>query len=111
MENPFQIIYDRLDSIESLLIEIARKDRNEKGNNGETDTIFNVPQAAEFLGLTVPTIYSKVSRGDIPAMKKGNRLYFSRQELITHLRSGKKKSTSEILSEAETYVSTHKSFK
>ncbi len=108
MDNPFQILEDRLNSIESLLLELARKERNQKGVNEETDTIFTISQTAEFLGLKVPTIYSKVSRGDIPVMKRGNRLYFSRRELILYLQSGKKKSTSEIFSEADTYVRNHK---
>jgi len=48
-------------------------------------------QAAEFLSLSVPTLYTKVSRKEIPVNKRGKRLYFSMVELSEWVRSGRKK--------------------
>ena len=64
----------------------------------------NIQEAADFLGLSVPTMYSKVSRREIPFMKQGKRLYFSRAELLEYLKQGKRKSNAEIEKEADNYL-------
>ncbi len=73
----------------------------------QPDQILTVQEAAELLKLTVPTIYSKVSRGDLPVMKRSKRLYFSRQELLDYLKTGRKKSNAEIEAQAESYLLTN----
>ena len=75
----------------------------------QTEEFLNIKQAAELLNLSVPTMYSKVSKNELPVMKQGKRLYFSRTELIAYLRSGKKKSQAEIEAEAEQYFNHKKS--
>lgn len=72
------------------------------------DQILTVEEAAAFLRLSVPTVRSKTSRGELPFMKKGNRLYFSQSELTAYLKSGKRKSNHEIQAEAESYLSVRK---
>lgn len=69
------------------------------------DEILTTEEAAAFLRLSVATIYTKVSRGELTAMKQGNRLYFSKFELMDYLRAGKKKSNAEIQAEAGEYIS------
>lgn len=68
------------------------------------DQLLTIQQAAELLSLTVPTLYSKVSKGELPVMKRGKRLYFSRTELLEYLKAGRKKTNAEIEAEAETYL-------
>jgi excisionase family DNA binding protein len=70
----------------------------------EQDQIFTIKQAAYFLKLSVPTLYSKVQRAEIPVSKKGKRLYFSRIELEQWIKTGRKKTKSEIESEAHQYL-------
>jgi excisionase family DNA binding protein len=70
----------------------------------QPEQLLTIQKAAEFLSLTVPTIYSKVSKREIPVMKRNNRLYFSRTELIEYLKEGRKKSNAEIQLEAEAYL-------
>jgi len=62
--------------------------------------LLTIKQAAEFLNLSVPTVYSKVSRGELPVMKRSKRLYFSKAELLDYIKGGRKKTNSEIESEA-----------
>jgi len=62
----------------------------------QPEDIMNIRQAAAFLNLRVPTIYTKVSRGELPYMKKNKRLYFSREELVEYLRAGRKPTNAEI---------------
>lgn len=70
----------------------------------QPDQFFTVHEAAEFLNLTVPTVYSMVSRGELPVMKRSKRLYFSRIELTNYLRQGRRKTLAETTSEAELYI-------
>ncbi len=74
----------------------------------QPEQLLTIQEAAEFLRLTVPTIYSKVSKGELPVMKRSKRLYFSRTELLDYIKTGRKKSNAEIEAEAEAYLSNKK---
>jgi excisionase family DNA binding protein len=88
----------KLDKIEQLLIESS------KHTSDQPDRFLNIQQAAELLTLSVPTIYSKVSKNELPVMKRGKRLYFSFDELMNYLKDGRKKTNSEIIAEASNYL-------
>lgn len=60
------------------------------------DDLLTVDQTSKLVKLSVSTIYSKVSRKEIPAFKIGKRLYFSKDEIIAWIRSGKIKTIAEI---------------
>lgn len=98
--NPFESIESRLASIESKLD--ALKYLPKPGQQEQQDQIFNVQQAANFLNLRVPTIYTKVSKGELSHMKRNGRLYFSRTDLIEYLMQGRKPSNDEIEANAHT---------
>ena len=68
------------------------------------EQLLTIQEAAEFLSLSVPTLYSKVSKREIPVMKRGKRLYFSRTELLDYLKEGRRKTNAEIEQEAEAYL-------
>jgi len=78
--------------------------RQEQTPTSQTEKLLNIQEAAEFLNLTVPTMYSKVSKNVLPFMKRSKRLYFSSLELIKYLKKGRSKSKAEIESEAENYL-------
>ena len=89
--------------LKRLLIE-----KQEQPTTDQSEQLLTVQGAAEFLGLTVPTIYSKCSRNEIPFMKRSKRLYFSSTELMEYLKDGRKKSIAEIEQEEEAYLSNNK---
>ena len=60
------------------------------------DQLLTTQEAAELLHLSVPTLYSKVCKGELPSMKQGKRLYFSQKELVEYVKQGRKKTTGEI---------------
>ena len=74
----------------------------------QPEQLLTIQEAAEFLSLTVPTMYSKVSKGELPVMKRSKRLYFSRTELLEYLKDGRKKSNAEIEREAKAYLLNNK---
>jgi len=69
-----------------------------------TDQLLTIAQVAEFLSLSVPTVYGLVSRSVIPCMKKGKRLYFSKDEISDWIKTGKKKTISEMAADADSYL-------
>ena len=117
------ILYDLLNESPNIKIEIslanlieaidyASKSTVSKNNQPITtdhpEQLLTIQQAAEFLSLSVPTLYSKVSKGELPVMKQGKRLYFSRTELMEYIKEGRKKSNAEIEAEAEAYLTDKK---
>lgn len=70
--------------------------RTEPQPTEPADELLNIQQTAELLQLSVPTIYSKVSRQEIPVMKKGKRLYFSKFEILDWIKSGRIETIDEI---------------
>lgn len=68
------------------------------------EQLLTIQEAADFLSLTVPTMYSKVSKGELPVMKRSKRLYFSSTELLEYLKDGRKKSNAEIEQDTEAYL-------
>jgi len=72
------------------------------------DQLLTVHEAAEFLNLAVATVYTMVSRGELPVMKRSKRLYFSRIELMDYLKQGRRKTLAETASEADQYLKSKK---
>ena len=56
-----------------------------------------IQEAAAFLNLAVPTLYSMVSRGDLVYFKRSKKVYFSRESLVEYLVSGKHSTKEEII--------------
>lgn len=104
MNNPFEIIEERLSNIENLLLDIKHKPTQEQVLVEPEDKLLNVRETAMFLDLTVPTIYSKVSRGELPCMKRSKRIYFSKVDLMEYLRMGRRKSNDELEKAADEYL-------
>ena len=92
------------DISERVTANILKAVRNEQPTTDQPEQLLTIQEAAEFLSLTVPTMYSKVSKGELPVMKRGKRLYFSRTELMEYIKEGRKKSNAEIEQEAEAYL-------
>lgn len=83
--------------------------KSEQPTTQPQDELLTIQQASELLNLSVATIYSKVSKNELPVMKRSKRLYFSRTELIEYLKAGKRKTSAEIEAEADAYLSNKKS--
>lgn len=107
MNNPFTIIEARLSNIENLILDLKHPLKQVEPTE-QSEQLLTIQEAAKFLSLAVPTIYSKVSKGELPVMKRGKRLYFSRIELTEYVKTGRKKSNADIEAEAEAYLSSKK---
>ncbi len=88
LSNPFEALESRLNSIESLLLEIrTQKTISEPG----IKDFGGVDLAVEETNLSKASIYQLVHRRAIPHSKKTGRLYFSRRELREWIKSGSRK--------------------
>ena len=101
--NPFELIEAKLSNIENLLLDIKHQP-NQVETSNQQEQLLTIQQASDFLCLSVPTLYTKVSHKELPCMKRGKRLYFSRTELMEYIKQGKKKTLAEIESEADQYL-------
>ncbi len=87
----------KIDNI-TLLLQSAKPDAKQS-------ELLSIQEAATFLNLSKSTLYNKVNRNELPYMKKGKRLYFSRIELVDYIKSGKIPSIQEIQEQTDTFLS------
>lgn len=59
----------------------------------------DIDEAAEILKLAKPTVYTKVSKREIPCIKHGKRLLFYRSELLSYIQQGRRKTVKDIEAE------------
>ena len=106
----FNVPLYKLEPIFKRWIKEAQNEIQPKGveNTKQPEKFLNIQEAAKLLNLSVPTLYSKVSKRELPCMKQGKRLYFSQTDLINYIKKGKRKSSAEIEAEADAYLSNNK---
>jgi len=100
MDNPFELLLDKLNTIEHLLRNVQKEDKAAV----TLPTIFSLDQAAEYVSLSKSAIYKKTSERSIPHFKQGKKLYFKRSELDNWLTSMKISSKVEIDQAATDYI-------
>ncbi len=88
-----QKLFDKVESIEKLIIE-----QSVNQPDPEKD-LLTVDEAAEFLNLAKPTIYGLLHRKELPNMKRGKKVYFSKKDLIDYLQAGRRKSMEQLKEE------------
>jgi excisionase family DNA binding protein len=81
MDNPFEIINQRLERIENLLENIYSNSQNNKANNSYPD-ILDLQQLASYLNVSKSYIYKMTATNIIPHSKRGKKLYFDK-EIVT----------------------------
>ena len=95
-------IADKVNNIERMLLEKAST------SPADSSDIVSIKEAADYINLTIPTIYGLVHRSEIPVSKKGKRLYFSKKELTEWIKTGRRKTNDEILEEKEIHFNKSK---
>lgn len=98
----------RLNELETLIQSSVERAFKAQQKPDDTSTpveqFLTIQEAANFLSLSVATLYTKVSKGQLPSMKRGKRLYFSSIQLSEYIKQGAKKTFAEIEAEAENYL-------
>lgn len=93
-------ICEKLECIERILMQ------HQSSVVAQNEELLTIQQAAEFLHLSTFTIYGLVSRSEIPSMKRGKRLYFSREDLTSWVKETRRGTVCDAAKEADAYLST-----
>ncbi len=110
MENPFELVLEKLNSIENLL-------KNQKGIDPKIYTsqplkeVLTLNEAAEFLCQSKSSLYKRTMEWTIPHYKVGKKLYFKRTDLIEWIEKHRVKTRDEIELEALAYISKRRTYK
>ncbi|ARV14828.1 helix-turn-helix domain-containing protein [Polaribacter sp. SA4-12] len=103
MENPFEIINQRLDRIEFLLEKInSNIERNTSKSN--YPEIMGINQLTEYLNLSKTYIYQLTRTRCIPHSKKGNKLYFDKEVVTKWVLENKISTQEEIEQKTDKYL-------
>ncbi|WPX22509.1 helix-turn-helix domain-containing protein [Mucilaginibacter sp. 5C4] len=79
-----RLLFEKVEKIEFMIINLQPKEIDE-------NELMDITEAAQFLKVTVASLYTKVSRKEIPVSKPGKRLYFNRSELQNWIKLSRKK--------------------
>ncbi len=103
MENSFQSIIDHLIEINAKANRIgeAVKILQAKFKSTEDEDILDFNSACQFLKVKPATLYKWTSQNFICYFKKGSKLYFSRNDLIEWVKSGRVKTKIELDDEVD----------
>jgi excisionase family DNA binding protein len=105
MKEIFITAQDLLNAINQLGGKIENIEKILKSNSAgeaENSELLTVEQASKMLFLAPQSVYGKLCRNELPAIKpKGSkRVYFRKSDLLEYLEAGRKKTPSEIKAEA-----------
>lgn len=103
MNNPFETLEARLSNIENLILEVKNQTKQSDPANDQ-DEFLTIPQAAKLLHLSVPTIYGKTHRNELPFMKRGKRVLFSKKQLIEYMEQGRRFTNDELREHAHEFL-------
>lgn len=110
MENPFELILEKLNSIENLL-------KHQKGIESIITTtqplkeVLTLNEAADFLCQSKSSLYKKTMNWTIPHYKVGKKLYFKRTDLIEWIEKHRVKTREDIEREASAYLSKPRTYR
>jgi len=99
MENPFEIILERLDAIDKKLDEL-KKDKNDEFNN----ELMTITEVASYINFQKTSVYGLVKKREIPHIKASGKLNFSKRDIDKWLDTKKVKTKSEIEKMADDYI-------
>ena len=70
----------------------------------DSERVLTIKEAADYLSLALPTMYTMTSKKTIPFLKRGKRLYFLKKDLNKYLEEGRSKTRIEILQNADSAI-------
>lgn len=102
MENPFELILERLDLIEKAIEQLSTN-----GPLAHTNDPMDIKALSACIKTSPSAIYKFTSQGSIPHYKNGNRLYFKREEINDWLFTTKINTAYDIDKAANEYLRKH----
>lgn len=106
MENPFELLNERLNRIETLLENIYNQ-RIIPEAGDVSPKIMTTKTVATYLNVTPSTIYKMTSSREIPHSKRGKILYFDKKEIDEWVLKNKRLTNQDIDDLAKDYIRKH----
>ena len=78
MENPFEIILEKLNSLEKAI------EKNNASNSGE-NILLSADETCELLKIKRTTLYVQTKKGKLTCYGLGNRIYYKKDEVLKNL--------------------------
>lgn len=103
MENPFEIINQRLERIEVLLQKLYAVN-NVTETRVAISPIMTIKQVSAYLDLSLSALYKMTSTKEIPHAKRGKRLYFDKKDIDAWVLENKITTSSDIEKMATEYI-------
>ena len=103
MENPFELLEQRLISIEEKLDGLIQHIENPKDPSSLSSTWVTTKQLSQHLGISTATV-TNIRGTKIPYYKIGGRILFKREEVDEFIKNTRHKSGGEYLDE---YINRH----
>ncbi|MDV7188460.1 helix-turn-helix domain-containing protein [Lutibacter sp. TH_r2] len=103
MENPFEIIVEKLNAIENRITSIENKLLTSNDTSKTVFEIMSLNQLCKYYDFHKSFIYKLTSNREIPHYKKGKRLVFKKDEINTWLLENKIKTMDDLQREATLY--------
>lgn len=97
MENPFEIILDKLNNIERAIEKLNTSSKTD-------DDFMNIEQVSSFIGLAKPTVYGLAHKRQIPHFKASKRLYFKKSDIVKWITTSKVTTKQELNQMADEYI-------
>lgn len=99
MENPFELILEKLESIEHQLQQLQ-----EENKAGISDTIMDMNEICSYIKYQKTSIYGLIQKKKIPYIKAGGRILFRKSEIDNWLDKGRRKTKDEINDAVDQYL-------
>ena len=97
MENPFEVIIERLDRIEKLLIQLSRAEIAPTQHDlPDKKYVYGLMGLAELLGCSRPTAQKIKDSGKIPYTQAGRKLVFDADAVLNSLAKKSKRQNTGI---------------
>jgi hypothetical protein len=79
MENPFEIILEKLNSIEKAI------EKLNASSNNDVDTLLSRAEACELLKINLTSLWKHTKSGRLTSYGIGNRVYYKKGEVLNSL--------------------------
>lgn len=96
MQNPFTVLSEKLDRIESLLQLVISNQQKLQQPNDRTQSNAGIELAIRITGYERKTLYNLVYKRMIPHSKRRGKLFFDEKELKEWIKQGKRQTLDEL---------------
>lgn len=95
----FDKLPEAVDYLTEQVIELKRMVSELQPPTSDKHVLVEIEDACRIIRKAKPTIYTLVRKGLLPAYKKGKKLYFYEDELLSWIENGRKKTSEQTYEE------------